>query len=383
MKPAKVALSPHAALAIRRGHPWVWRATASPLRVEAGAVVSLADGKDTIAEGIADPDSPIAVRVWARAPEHLDDGLVRQRIDHAFSLRDRWFADGSTTAFRLLHGEGDRCPGYVIDRYDRVAVLQTDGHAAEARLDRMRPILEEALRARGIETLLHRARGKEPHVLFGSLPEESIRVREHGVPFAVDVIHGQKTGAFLDQRDNRRRVRTLAEGRTVLNLFSYAAGFSLSAALGGATTTSVDIAAKAHATAQANFRLNGLTPADHEFVTADAFAFLAEAARKRRTWDVIVSDPPSFAPNEKSIPRAMRAYKSLHRACAEVLAPGGTFCASSCSSHVPMESFLETLDDDTLGRADLRVVEMRGQPVDHPTLAAWPEGRYLKFVVLA
>jgi len=170
----------------------------------------------------------------------------------------------------------------------------------------------------------------------------------------------------------------------VLNLFSYAGGFSLFAALGGAShVTSVDIASGAHASAQSSFRLAGVDPRAHAFVTADAFAFLAEAKRRGMFWDLVVSDPPSFASSEKSLPRALAAYRSLHRACADVLAPGGVFCAASCSSHVDAENFLATLDDAATNRTDLRLLEHYGAPPDHPTLPAWPEGRYLKFAVLA
>jgi 23S rRNA (cytosine1962-C5)-methyltransferase len=172
--------------------------------------------------------------------------------------------------------------------------------------------------------------------------------------------------------------------RRVLNLFSYAGGFSLRAAIGGAEkVTSVDIAAGAHATAQASFKAAGVDSRVHELVTSDVFTFLAEAKRARRTWDVVVSDPPSFAPSEKALPRAVQAYRSLHRACADVLADGGVFCAASCSSHVDASTFASTLDDAALGRGDLRLLRMDGPGEDHPTLPAWPEGRYLKFAVLA
>jgi len=199
----------------------------------------------------------------------------------------------------------------------------------------------------------------------------------------VDLAHGQKTGAFLDQRENRRRVRELSRGRRVLNLFSYAGGFSCAAALGGAThVTSVDLAQGAHAAAQKSFELNGLRAADHAFVTADAFAWLEQAARRGQVFDLVISDPPSFAPNEKSAGRALGAYRKLHQACAAVTAPGGILCAASCSSHVDMESFLETLDDDALGAERFVMCGAWGPPEDHPTPAAWAEGRYLKFVAL-
>ncbi len=168
-----------------------------------------------------------------------------------------------------------------------------------------------------------------------------------------------------------------------MNLFSYAGGFSVAAALGGAAhVTSVDIAAAAHATAERSFSRNGLDPRDHAFVAADAFVFLERAAERGDRFDLVVSDPPSFAPSERAKPKALAAYAKLHAACAKVLGPAAIFCASSCSSHVTMEDFLSTLDAGALGSRDLRVLEAHGQPEDHPTLPAWPEGRYLKFVVL-
>ncbi|HEX4446562.1 MAG TPA: class I SAM-dependent methyltransferase, partial [Polyangiaceae bacterium] len=230
------------------------------------------------------------------------------------------------------------------------------------------------------------AKGESPRLetLRGPAPPDTLEVEEHGVPFVVDLARGQKTGAFLDQRDNRRRVGELARGRRVLNLFSYAGGFSLHAALGGAAhVTSVDVAAAAHATAQASFRAAGVEASAHTFVTADVRVFLDGARARGQSWDLIVSDPPSYAPSEKALPRALAAYRSLHGACAAVLAPGGIFCAASCSSHVDQAAFLSTLDDVALGDRELAVVELRGPGADHPALAAFPEGRYLKFAVLA
>jgi 23S rRNA (cytosine1962-C5)-methyltransferase len=257
--------------------------------------------------------------------------------------------------------------------------------------------LDDVLRAAGITTLLDRepsknataGDGKRIQVRFG--PErDKIEVREHGVPFFVDVLRGQKTGAFLDQRENRRRIGELVARRKnaslgirVLNLFSYAGGFSLRAALAGGTVTSVDIAAQAHATAQESFRLAGVQPSAHEFVAADAFAWLDSQKKRGRQWDVVISDPPSFAPSERAKPKAISAYRTLHRACADVLAPGGHFVAASCSSHLGAEEIASTLDDAALGRSDLRLLEQFGPPADHPTLPAFPEGRYLKLCVLA
>jgi 23S rRNA (cytosine1962-C5)-methyltransferase len=336
-----------------------------------------------IGMAIADPESPIMARMWTHDRRPPDGRLFEERLRRAVASRERAFADGETTAMRLLHGEGDRTPGIVIDRYEHVAVVRTDGAAADKALAAFLPAIERVLGEHGVTSFVKKQEGKM-ETLAGEDAPPRIRIREHGIPFWVDLARGQKTGAFLDQRENRRRVQGLAAGRRVLNLFSYAGGFSLFAAVGGAThVTSVDIASGGHATAQDSFRLAGVDPQGHSFVTADAFDFLKAAAEQKKTWDLVVSDPPSFAPNEKSRVRALTAYRKLHRAAAAVLSPSGVFCASSCSSHVNAEEFLETLDDETLGLAHLRLVASHGPPWDHPTLPAFPEGRYLKFAVLA
>jgi 23S rRNA (cytosine1962-C5)-methyltransferase len=386
----EVVVRSKAADAIVRGHPWIWRdavrrglegaTSGEPVQV-------VAESGDAIGCGVADPSSPIAVRIWTHGRSPLTAAVRGDRVARAAALRDRLLASTDTTAYRLLHGEGDRTPGFVVDRYEHVAVMRTDGDAAAAGIDDMARALVPALAARGVTTLVHRqaikGRAPEHTVLHGDPPPDTIVVREHGLRFVVDLARGQKTGAFLDQRDNRRRVRDIASGARVLNLFSYAGGFSLFAAAGGAAhVTSVDVAAAAHATAQESFRASGFEPGAHAFVTADVFAFLDRGRQRGERWDLVVSDPPSFAPNEKSVPRALAAYRSLHRACAAVLAPGGVLCAASCSSHVDAAAFLTTLDDAALDRHDLRLLEMRGAGGDHPTLPAFPEGRYLKFAVL-
>jgi 23S rRNA (cytosine1962-C5)-methyltransferase len=398
MKEPEIVVSRAAAESIRRGHPWVWRAaTTKGLQgVAPGDVVKLqAPDGGHLGRGVADPESPICVRVWVTGDARLDDALLDARISSALFARRRLFpptSDRRTTAYRILHGEGDRTPGFVVDRYGPIAALRLDGAGAEAFAARFVKRLWPALTAAGVETLAKRDPSKESggrlQPLEGPLPPATIDVQEHGVPFVVDLARGQKTGAFLDQRENRRTVGEIVAGlpgrKRVLNLFSYAGGFSLRAALAGAEkVTSVDVAAAAHATAQASFKLAGVDPRAHEFVSQDAFAFLADAKKAGREWDVVVSDPPSFAPSEKALGRAVTAYRNLHRACAEVLAPGGVFCAASCSSHVDAETFAATLDDSALGRGDLRLLSMHGPGEDHPTLPAWREGRYLKFAVLA
>jgi 23S rRNA (cytosine1962-C5)-methyltransferase len=389
---AELVLTMAAADSVRRGHPWVWDkgVTRGATGLVAGAEVKLlASNGEAIGRGVYEPGSPIAVRVWSTDGEaSLDVEHLRKKLEHAFGIRAKLFPGEETTAYRLLHGEGDRVPGVVIDRYGPAGIVRMDGPAAEATALRLRSTLVEQLYRVGVKDVAVRRteKGASPtfEVWAGGEPPATIIVREHGVPFVVDLRRGQKTGAFLDQRENRRRVGAMAKGKRVLNLFSYAGGFSLHAAIGGAShVTSVDIAAQAHGTAQASFRAAGVDARAHEFASADVFAFLEGARARGETWDLVISDPPSFAPNEKSRPRALAAYRTLHKAAAHVLAPGGTLCAASCSSHVDAEAFLSTLDDASLGTRHLSLLELHGPPADHPTLGGWPEGRYLKFAVLA
>ncbi len=386
-----IQLTRLAAHAVRRGHPWVYREgiVRPPQDLAAGTVVDVVDEeRRPLGRGLWDPSSPITVRVFS-GDEPLDTAGMAQRITKAFARRDGWFDEATTNAYRLCNGEGDRVPGLVIDRYDTVAVAKLDTEAWRPHLAGVARGLGRALAQRGVKTLAIRldtpaADGRKIETIFGAPPPDRLFVREHGMAMEVDLAHGQKTGAFLDQRENRARVRALAKGRArALNLFSYAGGFSIAAALGGAChVTSVDIASGAHASAQKSFRENGLDPSAHSFATSDVFAFLEQARKRGDKFDLVVSDPPSFAPSEKARPKAESAYRKLHGAIAGVLAEGATFCASSCSSHIKMEDFVALLDDAALGRDDMCVRELHGQPADHPTTAAWWEGRYLKMVVL-
>jgi 23S rRNA (cytosine1962-C5)-methyltransferase len=397
LKSRVMTLTAGAAAAVKQGHPWIWREGVGR-GFEGGAAGQVVELRDptgaAIGQGIWDPSSPIAVRVYSSAiAPPLDARMIGAAIERAMARRRHLIDDPATTAYRLCHGEGDRVPGIVIDRYGEVAVLRLDGEGIVSWLPELGPVVWQSLVRLGIRSLGYRlgrraegARGEGARLepLSGAAPPRTVSVKENGIAMIVDLAEGQKTGAFLDQRDNRQRVRELARGRRVLNLFSYAGGFSTAAVLGGARqVTSVDIAQAAHATAQLSLRENGSDPEAHVFVTSDVFSFLAAAQRKKDKWDLVVSDPPSFAPSEKARPRALSAYRKLHRACAAVLAPDGILCAGSCSSHVTADDFATTLDDAALGRSDLSLVGIYGPPWDHPSLAGWPQGRYLKFAILA
>jgi 23S rRNA (cytosine1962-C5)-methyltransferase len=387
--PAEIQPNASAVEALRRGHPWVWRNAIGRQgeRLPHGAIVRVVDeARNAVAIAVYAGEGPIALRAWGTANEEpRAEALIARRLDASFARRARTI-DPSTNAHRLVHGEGDGLGGVIVDRYDRVLVVEAEG-GATAHVEALTEALWSRGRAFDVATILFkhtRATGPEKvEVLRGAKVDGPLVVREHGTPFEVDVLHGQKTGTFLDQRENRQIVRKLAEGRRVLNLFSYAGGFSIQAALGGAAhVTSVDIAGKAHATAMRNVKLAGLDPSRFSFVTADCFTWLEGARKRGERYDLVICDPPSMAPSEKALAKATKAYRELHAGCMHLLADGGVFCAASCSSHMHQERFLETLDARALGARELSIVQIAGAPSCHPLRPAFPEGAYLKFVVM-
>ena len=374
--------------AISSGHPWVYGEALEPVRgLSVGTEVELLtrNGRP-MARGLYDPGSPLAVRVYTLdLHESLGAAFVKRRLERALLLRLSLLDRSQTNAFRWCNGEGDRLPGVVVDLYDRVCVVRFDGAAAHVLVA---PVVEAIValgRAHGIaiDHVYERSRGGVGVALFGGEPRQEVAIREHGVSFYVDVLRGQKTGFFLDQRENRRRVRALSKGLRVANLFSYTGGFSVSAALGGATqVTSVDIAPQAIDAARTHFTDNGIDAAAHAFVAIDAFEWLKNASKNGEQYDLIVTDPPSFAPSERALEAALAAYRDLNAAALALIPDGGTLAAASCSSHVNMEAFLGTLGEASRGaKKALTTFETHGQPLDHPCAPGFAEGRYLKFVL--
>ena len=398
---------------LRAGHPWVYRRgiEKAPAGLAAGSIVDVMDRGRFVARGYYDPLSAIAVRVLTRDPaEAVTQLFWRKRVARAVALRRAFtpFADpAQTDCARLVHGEGDGLPGVVVDLYGKWAVIKL----YSAGLAPHRSAIVEALRGEvaldgvygrdepagrgdegdgeaipdedepGAERAGHRpARGQ---VLWGKEPPDPIVVRENGVALAVDVRAGQKTGFFLDQRENRLALRRYAKGRRALNCFSYSGGFSLQAALGGAReVTSVDRDEAALALARKNFELNGLDPGRHAFIGADVLEFLALKKAEKARYDLIVLDPPAYAKTQKAVPAALDGYASLHRAALALLPPGGILATASCSARVSADEFAAAIKEAaTKSGLNLQLLEERRQPPDHPVLLAFPEGRYLKFLV--
>lgn len=383
-RPRVVTLNKNLARSIRRGHPWIYR-DALDVRVtpDNGGLVEVRtrDGRP-IARGFWDRRSPIAVRVLeSGGPGHKfadADALVAERLDAALERRLARLDLAKTNVFRWVHGEGDLLPGVHVDFYADTAVVRFDGEGARAFYDPLGPRLKKAAEGRlPLRAVVDRSLRKE------NAPADVREVVENGVRFEVDLAHGQKGGLFIDQRENRIRVAGRARGKSVLNLFGYTGGFAVHAAVGGARRTdTVDVAAPAIAAARRNFELNGLPLDRAGFHAVDAFEFLAAAIERGDRWDIVISDPPSFAPKKEAVPAARAAYTRLHRLAAAVTAPGGLLCAASCSSHFGREAFLASVVAGARQAGRRWVLEgMYGAAFDHPVLEAFPEGDYLKFAM--
>jgi 23S rRNA (cytosine1962-C5)-methyltransferase len=378
---------------LRAGHPWVFRKAVdrAPRSLPAGAIVDVVEDGRFVARGYHDPHSAIAVRILTRdAAEEVDDAFWRRRVRRAVALREALVR--GTTGMRLVHGENDGLPGVVVDRYADFAVLKL----YSAGLTPHRAAVVEALRSEvpGLAGVLGRdeiPRDEESEegagtgrVLWGAPPPDRVEIEELGMRLLVDVRRGQKTGLFLDQRENRRLVRDLSAGRgDALNLFGYTGGFSVAAALGGARhVVTVDQDADAIALARENFRVNGLDPADHAFATGDAFELLRRYRTQGRLFDLVVRDPPAFAKSQKAVEGAVAGYASLNRAALQVLAPGGLLVTASCSARVSAEQFYDAVKEAAFkARIEVLLVDERRQPPDHPVSPQFREGRYLKCLV--
>lgn len=363
------------ALAIRRGHPWVFGGPAVP---DPGSPVRL-EHEGAVGWGLADA-GPIRVRVLGRgaAPDRTVQDVLAERVHRADAFR--WqVAPPETDCWRLLHGAGDGLPGLVADRYGSSVVLKIYSKAWVPYLDAITAALRlpwcgGVLRRFGVRNVDGRDGAQ---VLFGDVPD-SVVVQEHGMRLLVRPRVGQKTGTFLDQREHRHRIRGIAAGREVVNLFAYHGGFSVAAAMGGASRVhTVDIAPDAIEDAREIFRLNGLRPEAHAFHVDDAFAW-----RPRGRVGLWILDPPSLARAGAKKNAARRAYAKLHRRLDRVLVRDGLLATSSCTAQISWEDWLQAIREGLGEHGSWSWLEQSRAPWDHPVALAHREGAYLKFAVL-
>jgi 23S rRNA (cytosine1962-C5)-methyltransferase len=379
---------------VRSGHPWIF---ANSIREQnrSGQTGELAIVFDRhnqfLAVGFYDESSPIRVRVLhAGSPAVIDGGWFGSRLTESLDRR-AGILDEKTNAARLVNGESDRFPALVLDRYADTLVLKLYSsiwfpwlaHVIEIIQERI-PCERLVLRlSRNIREAARERKLDDGQLLFGPAVEGSVMFSETGLRFEAEVIKGQKTGFFLDQRENRRFVESLARGQDVLNAFSFSGGFSLYAARGGArSVTDLDISSHALESSRRNFELNEIAVADcqHFLIQADAFAWLRQPRPER--YDLIILDPPSLAKRQTDRPAALHAYASLAASALTLARPGATLLCCSCSSHITAGEFFGTvgaaLEDS--GRK-YEILRQTGQPADHP--ATFPEAEYLKAIYVS
>jgi 23S rRNA (cytosine1962-C5)-methyltransferase len=384
---ARIVLRPAREKSLRHRHPWVFsgaveRVEGTPAPGETVAVVARDGAFQAWAAYSA--ESQIRARVWSFDHEDtIDEAFFKRRL--AASIARRGSLGQGSNAMRLVHGESDGLPGLVVDRYADTLVVQILSAGAE----RWRALWAPALVAlTGASAVYERSdvevrslEGLQPHTgnLVGKV-EGPVRIEEDGIAYEVDVVRGQKTGFYLDQRDNRALAATLAKDADVLNGFCYTGGFSLSALAGGARhVASIDTSAEALALAERNMAHNRLDPARAEWVEADVFAHLRKLRDQGKHYGLVILDPPKFAPTERHVEKAARAYKDINLWAMKLLAPGGHLLTFSCSGAVSPDLFGKIIAGAAAdARVDLQVRRHLGPGLDHPVSVHFPEGEYLK-----
>ncbi len=377
---------------LKRGHRWIFADCFDQKERHKEGLSILKAKNEVIGFGLVQPDTQLRFRVLCLAEEnfvrsnniaHTMNFWSELQWKKAVALRSNFRSD-LTNSFRLINGEGDGMPGLIIDIYDDTAVIKHD-HPAVEKFWNHQGIAENLLRDFPfLKTIYYKRRNDEEIKgidIFGKLKEEVLFL-ENGSYFASNIRDAAKTGFFLDQRDNRKLIGQFSKDKSVLNLFSYTGGFSVFAAKGGATNvTSVDIAKAAIGAASRNFEVNDLKT-KHEAIAEDAFLFIDERIKEKAKWDLVITDPPSFAPNQKAVDTATEAYTKVFSQSLKLVNHNGLFAASSCSSHIGTDKFLDICRESfSKNRKRGTLVYYGGQPFDHPYPLAMEELRYLKFAL--
>lgn len=383
MAKLKVVLKRNLRRSILRGQPWVYRDSIEvPGGVKQASLCQVVDAKGSLGWGLYDPHGPLSLRMISpesRTPPNEKE--YEARFARAWGLRSRLPNEG-TTAFRLWNGEGDGLPGLVCDLYNGVGVLQFDGQGPREFWDRelaARWLIESGLCRSVVEKARRNSSERGLELVQGAPVEGEVEIQENGVRFLVDLEKGQKTGFFLDQRENRKDLSRWVSGKRVLNLFSYTGGFSIYAGQGGAKqVVSVDLAKPAIETCQRNWELNGLPREAHRGVAADVFEFLESEGK---IWDHIIVDPPSMGHSEEDRARAKAKYIDVFGKATAKVVEHGSISFSSCSSHINFNDFAEIITEAlSSARRRGRILRVSGQGADHPFPEGCPQMRYLKYV---
>jgi 23S rRNA (cytosine1962-C5)-methyltransferase len=388
----RVILKPKRARPFYGMHPWVFPGAIERVEGEPadGSEVDLVSSAGHfVARGLFNSKSKLRVRLYSwNENESLDDAFFRSRIESALRLRREVLrVGGAGRGCRLVFSESDGISGMVVDQYDRWLVVQFTSLALAERRDRIAAILRELTGAEGVYLRTERGIGQleglelQDGLLLGSIPEEPIVIEDHGVRFRLHLTEGQKTGFYLDQRDNRVAVAQLARGKRFLDAFSYSGGFGLHARKGGATeVVCVDGSEAAAALVRDNIELNGFDSIRVE--KSDVFQFLDREVAAGSTYGVISLDPPKFARSGSAVDEALRGYRRLQTQALKLLEPDGILAVSCCSGLITMQHLLDLLGQHAAdSKRSIQVLEMRGPSADHPVSATCPETNYLKCVI--
>ncbi len=366
------------------GHPWIYRSDVLQApAVPAGAVHVVDERGAFLGTALWSPASQISLRMLTNDDQPIDNVFWQERIAGALAYRTSLNIDAS--AFRLLHGEADGTPSLVVDRYDDYLVAQFLSAGLEAYRAEIVAALIETVKPAGIlarndpAVRVHEQLPQATELLHGEVPEE-LEVREGNIRYLAAPWHGQKTGAFLDQRQNRIRAGELARGRT-MDCFSFHGSFAMHLARNSSQVTAIDSSGDALARARVNAESNGFSNID--LVEANAFDYLREQDEAGEEYDLVVVDPPAFAKRRDAVQKALRGYKEINLRAMRLLKPGGHLCTFSCSFHVSSSLFREMLESAAAdaGRP-MRWIEARGQANDHPEIVQIPESIYLKGAIL-
>lgn len=382
----QVILKKNEELRVLNGHQWVFsneiKETSGNLQAGDVAELHRHDGM-FLGIGFFHPNSLISFRFLSSEDEEISEPFFSKRISAAYELRKKLYPDSET--FRLVHGESDFLPGLIIDKYDDYISVQTFCAGMDLRLETICETLESLFHPKAIiernESPLRSLENlpERKGVLRGSF-EESIIV-ENDIKLSINLLSGQKTGIFLDQRENRQRIRRYVKNARVLDGFCNEGGFSLNASFGGAQSIlSIDISGYAIDRAKENAVLNQFKNID--FLTADVFDELKNLVNTNKKFDVVILDPPSFARSKRSVPTALKGYREINSLGLELLNAGGFLVTASCSHHVSEEDFLHTVERAAQKKKrKIQLIELHGASPDHPVLPAMPETKYLKFAI--
>ncbi len=380
---AAVSISPRGEARLRNGHPWIYRSDVDAGGATGGEVVTVRARDRVVGQAFFSDRSQIALRMVTRDDRLVDDAFWRTRLVAALQFRDSLQIDG--TAFRLVHGEADLLPSIVVDRYGDVLVVQTLSQGSDRLLPVLKRLLVELTGATGIvernDPRVRQLEGLESRVsvVHGEVPDR-VAVREGAIEYDVDVRAGQKTGLFLDQRENHQAAAGYARGR-LLDAFSYHGGFALALAAACSSVEALDVSADAVATIQSNAAKNRL--AHVQAREANAFDELRRLEKAGARYETVVLDPPAFAKNKASVEKALSGYKDINLRALRLLEPGGTLVTCSCSHHLDEAMFAEVVHAAAADAGCLvSVVEQRTQGRDHPVLLGVPETKYLKCLIL-